>query len=98
VRSRRRGAPRGPAIDQAVPDVLLSDVEMPRRDGYALIAAVRSRSPEHGGLLPAAALTAYSRPEDRARSMLAGYDAHLSKPVDLAELVATVMRLRFRRG
>ena len=45
----------------------------------------------------AAALTAYSRPEDRAASMMAGYDAHLSKPVDLHELIATVARLRARR-
>jgi hypothetical protein len=46
---------------------------------------------------PGAALTAYSRPEDRAKSMLAGFDAHLSKPVDLTELIATVVRLISRR-
>jgi CheY-like chemotaxis protein len=86
------------AIDVRAPDVLLSDVEMPRRDGYELIAAVRSRPPEAGGNVPAAALTAYSRPEDRAKSMLAGYDAHLAKPVDLAELIATVVRLASRQA
>jgi CheY-like chemotaxis protein len=85
------------AFDARRPDVLLSDIEMPHRDGFALIAAVRARSVEAGGDVPAAALTAYSRPEDRAASMLAGYDAHLSKPVDLHELVATVARLRARR-
>jgi CheY-like chemotaxis protein len=84
-------------VDICVPDVLLSDIEMPQRDGYTLIAAIRARAIERGGQLPAAALTAYSRPEDRAKSMLAGYDAHLSKPVDLAELVATVARLSTRR-
>jgi CheY-like chemotaxis protein len=61
------------------------------------LAAVRAKAPEAGGEVPAAALTAYSRPEDRAASMLAGYDAHLSKPVDLHELIATVVRLRARR-
>ncbi len=77
--------------------MLLSDIEMPDRDGYALIAAVRAKAPVAGGDVPAAALTAYSRPEDRATSMLAGYDTHLSKPVDLRELIATVIRLRARR-
>jgi CheY-like chemotaxis protein len=84
-------------LDRQPPDVLLSDIEMPGRDGFALIAAVRARTPEAGGDVPAAALTAYSRPEDRAASMLAGYDTHLSKPVDLRELIATVIRLRVRR-
>jgi CheY-like chemotaxis protein len=85
------------AFDRRPPDVLLSDIEMPQRDGYALIAAVRAKPASAGGDVPAAALTAYSRPEDRAASMLAGYDVHLSKPVDLQELVATVVRLRARR-
>ena len=70
---------------------------MPHRDGFALIAAVRARPAAAGGDVPAAALTAYSRPEDRAASMLAGFDAHLSKPVDLHELIATVARLGARR-
>ena len=85
------------AIEVRVPDVILSDIEMPGRDGYDLIRTVRARRPEDGGTVPAAALTAYSRPEDRAKSMLAGFDAHLSKPVDLAELVAAVVRLASRR-
>jgi CheY-like chemotaxis protein len=85
------------AFDRQPPDVLLSDIEMPNRDGFAFIAAVRAKAPADGGDVPAAALTAYSRPEDRAASMLAGYDAHLSKPVDLHELIATVARLRARR-
>jgi PAS domain S-box-containing protein len=84
------------ALEVAIPDVLLSDIEMPDRDGYDLIAAVRAMPVDRGARIPAAALTAYSRPEDRAKSMLAGYDAHLSKPVDLAELVATILRLRSR--
>ena len=84
-------------FDRQPPEVLLSDIEMPHQDGFALITAVRSRPIDAGGAVPAAALTAYSRPEDRAASLLAGYDAHLSKPVDLHELIATVVRLRARR-
>jgi PAS domain S-box-containing protein len=84
------------ALESNRPDVLLSDIEMPDRDGYDLIAAVRALPSDSIARIPAAALTAYSRPEDRAKSMLAGYDAHLSKPVDLAELIATIVRLRSR--
>jgi PAS domain S-box-containing protein len=83
-------------MDRAVPDVLLSDIELPLRDGHDLIATIRTRPASHGGRIPAAALTAHSSPEDRARSLLAGYDAHLSKPVDLGELIATVARLTAR--
>ena len=84
-------------FDRRQPDVVLSDIEMPHQDGFALITTLRARPAERGGDVPAAALTAYSRPEDRAASMMAGYDAHLSKPVDLHELIATVARLRARR-
>jgi len=76
------------------PHVLLSDVSMPGRDGYELIRAVRSTlSPEH---LPAAALTAYARPEDTARAHEAGFQMHLSKPVEPDELVKVVARLAGR--
>jgi CheY-like chemotaxis protein len=76
------------------PHVLVSDVSMPGRDGYELIRAVRSTtSPED---LPAAALTAYARPEDAARAREAGFQVHLSKPVEPDELVKTVARLAGR--
>lgn len=76
------------------PHVLISDVSMPGRDGYELIRAVRSTTgPEH---LPAAALTAYARPEDAARAREAGFQMHLSKPVEPAELVRIVARLAGR--
>jgi CheY-like chemotaxis protein len=78
------------------PHVLISDVSMPGRDGYELIRAVRSTtSPEH---LPAAALTAYSRPEDAARAREAGFQMHLSKPVEPDELVKVVARLAGREA
>jgi CheY-like chemotaxis protein len=78
------------------PHVLISDVSMPGRDGYELIRAVRSTtSPED---LPAAALTAYSRPEDAARAREAGFQMHLSKPVEPDELVKVVARLAGREA
>jgi len=72
------------------PDVLLSDAEIPGEDGYALIQKVRALPPEEGGRIPAAALTAYARREDRVRTLLAGYQIHLAKPVAPDELVTVV--------
>jgi PAS domain S-box-containing protein len=78
-----------------VPDVLISDIGMPGVDGYDLIRQVRGLPPDRGGKVPAIALTAYTRTEDRLQSLRAGYDMHVPKPVELAELVAvaaTVVR------
>ncbi len=85
------------ALDLALPDVLLSDIGVPGEDGYSLIRKVRARGAGRGGDLPAAALTAYARAEDRARALEAGYQTHLAKPVDPSELVTTVARLASRR-
>lgn len=78
---------------QQTPDVLLSDVAMPGADGYELIRQVRARSREQGGDVPAAAVTAYARPEDRSRLLNAGFSIHLPKPIDPAEVVAVVSTL-----
>ncbi|HYE90430.1 MAG TPA: ATP-binding protein [Terriglobales bacterium] len=80
------------------PTVLLSDIEMPGQDGYALIAAIRTFAGEDGGNVPAAAVTAYGRVEDRVRLLEAGYNMHLPKPVEPAELVAVVAALGRRAG
>jgi CheY-like chemotaxis protein len=77
-------------MDQQRPDVLLSDVGMPGGDGYSLIQRVRARETPQSGRVPAAALTAYVRPEDRAAALHAGFDTHLSKPVDPLELARVV--------
>jgi PAS domain S-box-containing protein len=74
-------------------DVLLSDIGMPEEDGYDLIEKVRALPRERGGEIPAAALTAYARPEDRRRMLNAGYSIHLAKPIEPAELVAVVTTL-----
>ena len=76
-------------------DVLISDIGMPGVDGYELIRQVRKLPPDRGSKIPAIALTAYTRTEDRLQSLRAGYDMHVPKPVELAELVAvaaTVVR------
>ena len=80
------------------PDVLVSDIGMPAMDGYELIRRVRQRPAAAGGTVPAAAVTAYVRTEDRRLSLVAGFDMHLSKPIDTAELVAVVARLATRKA
>jgi PAS domain S-box-containing protein len=74
-------------------DVLLSDIGMPDMDGYWLIKKVRQLPVERGGRIPAAALTAYAGIEDRRRVLLAGYQTHIPKPVEPAELTSVVARL-----
>ena len=79
------------------PDVLVSDIGMPGEDGYSLIRRVRQLSTVDGGSVPAVALTAYARSEDRMKALLAGYQMHLSKPVEPAELITVVASLTKRR-
>ena len=73
--------------------LLLSDISMPGEDGYELMRKVRSRPGRGWGRIPAAALTAYARDEDRERALAAGYQKHLAKPVRSAELVGVVAAL-----
>ncbi|HET9227231.1 MAG TPA: response regulator [Thermoanaerobaculia bacterium] len=85
------------AVDREVPDVLVSDIGVPGEDGYSLIRKLRARGPDRGGKVPAAALTAYARSEDRIRALSAGFQTHLAKPIDSGELVATIAALAGRR-
>ncbi|MEO7724589.1 MAG: PAS domain S-box protein [Chthoniobacterales bacterium] len=78
------------------PDVIISDIGMPGEDGYSLIQRVRTLAPNEGGTVPAIALTAYARAEDRMRAVLAGFQMHISKPVEVAELLAMVASLTGR--
>jgi signal transduction histidine kinase len=78
------------------PGLLISDIAMAGEDGYELIRWVRRLPPERGGRLPAVAVTAYARSEDRRRALLAGYNLHLSKPFDPDELVAVAASLTDR--
>lgn len=74
----------------------MSDIGLPGEDGYVLIARVRALSAERGGLVPAIALTAFARAEDRRRALLAGFQTHLPKPVELTELLMMVANLTGR--
>ncbi len=80
-------------VQQQPFDVLISDIGMPNEDGYALIKQVRALASEKGGSLPALALTAYARSEDRVKSVVAGFQMHLAKPVEPGELIAMVASL-----
>ncbi|HZG53890.1 MAG TPA: ATP-binding protein [Pyrinomonadaceae bacterium] len=88
------------SLVQFQPDVLISDLGMPEDDGYSLIAKVRALPVEQGGQIPAAAITAYVRAEDRTKVLLAGFQLHVPKPIEPAELVAVVANLagRLRAG
>ncbi|PYQ85170.1 MAG: hypothetical protein DMG02_28610 [Acidobacteria bacterium] len=71
-------------------DVLISDIGMPDEDGYALIHRVRALDPKSGGTVPAIALTANARAEDRSHALAAGFQMHLAKPIDPGELTRTI--------
>jgi CheY-like chemotaxis protein len=81
------------AFARMPPDVLISDIGLPFEDGYTLIKRVRARGPDDGGLVPAVALTAYAAPSDRLAALAAGYQAHLAKPFEPAEIASLVDRL-----
>jgi signal transduction histidine kinase/CheY-like chemotaxis protein len=75
---------------EATPNLLISDLGMPDVDGFELLDWVRHLSKDEGGQVPAIALTAFARSEDRLRALEAGFSAHISKPVEPSELIATV--------
>jgi CheY-like chemotaxis protein len=92
-----------PSVKEAIdvfehwrPDVLVSDIAMPEQDGYQLIGQVRSHDSEHGGNVPAVALTAYATGDDRKRVLAAGFQMHLSKPITPDELITVLTSLSGR--
>ena len=85
-------------VEAHKPDVLVSDIGMPDADGFELLRRVRALGPKRGGKVPAIALTAFARSEDRTRALRAGFLVHVSKPVDPSELVATVASVARRAG
>ncbi|MEH2281805.1 MAG: PAS domain S-box protein [Nostoc sp.] len=81
------------ALSESIPDVLISDIGMPKTDGYMLMREVRSRSPEQGGHVPAIALTAYAGEMNQQQALAAGFQMHISKPVDPDVLVKAIVDL-----
>ncbi|MBD0361817.1 MAG: GAF domain-containing protein [Coleofasciculus sp. C3-bin4] len=81
------------ALNQSVPDVLLSDIGMPEVDGYMLMRQVRALSPERGGRLPAIAFTAYAGEYNQQQALAAGFQLHISKPVEPEKLVSAIASL-----
>jgi PAS domain S-box-containing protein len=80
-------------LERSLPDAVVSDLAMPDQSGYELIEHIRRRSPERGGNIPAVALTAYARGQDRLQALTAGFQMYLPKPVDPIELVTVVANL-----
>lgn len=77
----------------STPHLLISDIAMPGEDGYQLIRAVRELDQQHGGSIPAIALTAYTKPEDRSQALSAGFQVHVSKPVEPSALINAITEL-----
>ncbi len=75
------------------PDILISDICLPDEDGYSLLQKIRKLEVKRGGNIPAIAITASSNQENSIRSLLAGFQIHLCKPIDLDELSAVVTNL-----
>lgn len=85
-------------FERLQPDILLSDVAMPGEDGLSLIRRVRLLPPGGGGLIPAAALSAYAGAGDRRSALLAGFQHHLAKPVDPAHLLAVIAKMARKKA
>jgi CheY-like chemotaxis protein len=85
-------------LEEWLPDVLITDLEMPEEDGFSLLRRARRATMLRGQRLPVLALTAYGRPEDRVRILAHGFNMHLVKPADPAELVLAVASLSGRTG
>lgn len=85
-------------IEESAPEVLISDIAMPEMDGYALISQIRRLPANRGGRIPAIALTAYVREEDRMKAYVAGFQTHLPKPIEPHELITVVASFAGRTG
>jgi CheY-like chemotaxis protein len=83
-------------LERERPEVLIADIGMPRMDGFELIAMIRQHKDVTLRTVPAAALTAYARSQDRAKALQSGFQMHLAKPIDPTELMAAVAYLAGR--
>ncbi len=80
-------------VNGKVPDVLLSDISMPFESGYSLLEKVRALTDERVSQIPAIALTAYTRPEDKQAAFEAGFQKHLGKPVETEDLISAIVEV-----
>ena len=85
-------------VEKERPDVLVSDIGMPDVDGFELLRRIRNLGESRGGKVPAIALTAFARSEDRTQALRRGFQVHVAKPVEPAELIATVASVAGRVG
>ncbi len=85
-------------IKEWQPHILVSDIGMPDEDGYDLMRKIRALAPENGGQIPAIALTGYAALVDESKAYAAGYQVHITKPVELRELATTVAKLSGRQS
>ncbi|HVF35504.1 MAG TPA: ATP-binding protein [Candidatus Saccharimonadia bacterium] len=81
------------SIARELPDLIVTDIGMPEQDGYQFVRTLRRLPPAQGGRVPAIALTAFARSEDRTRAMMAGFQLHVAKPIEPSELLAAVQSL-----
>src|SRR5262245_7442161 len=79
-----------------LPDVIVSDIEMPEKDGYEFVSQLRQMDESKGGKIPAIALTGFNRASDRARALASGFQMHITKPVDPLRLVVAISNLTGR--
>src|SRR6185436_20422764 len=95
VRTAANGVEALADVDQHPPSVIVSDLEMAGEDGYQFIRRLRALTPEQGGTIPAAALTAHAKPDEVRRALEAGFQRHLAKPsapADIARAVAALAK------
>lgn len=86
------------AFSRFIPELLVSDIAMPEEDGYSLMRRVRALDASAGGAIPAIAVSAFTRPEDRVEALAAGFSLHVGKPVLPADLVHAVQALIASKG
>jgi CheY-like chemotaxis protein len=80
-------------FDHDLPDVMVSDIGMPDQDGYELVRRVRALPAEKGGGTPAIALTGYASRKDRERALTSGYQQHMAKPIEQADIITAIAAL-----
>jgi CheY-like chemotaxis protein len=81
-----------------LPHVIVSDLGMPKEDGYDLIRQIRALPAAEGGRIPAIAVSGYANPEDRRRALAAGFHGHVAKPMDRLAVIAAIKRAALDGG